>query len=186
MASVSTISELMAESGNACSSPSHGVVILDGEFRTIAIDPGAAAILASLEGYGNGERVQDSILRRLECQSVEDGDGASLRITPGGRQYRCRIFVVRGAAGGEPMLTLYIKRDPCPADAVRQIAVDYRLTEREQQALIGLFMGLTSKEIAAKMNISTNTVKAFVRLAMIKTGVSSRAHLFAKLLGQTG
>ena len=44
-----------------------------------------------------------------------------------------------------------------------------------------LLQGLTSKEIAVKMSISPNTVKAFLKLAMAKVGASNRTALIARL-----
>jgi DNA-binding NarL/FixJ family response regulator len=45
-----------------------------------------------------------------------------------------------------------------------------------------LLQGLNSKEIASRMNVSTNTVKTFLRLTMIKTGVSSRTAMIGKII----
>jgi DNA-binding CsgD family transcriptional regulator len=42
--------------------------------------------------------------------------------------------------------------------------------------------GLTSKEIAIRMNISPNTVNSFVRLMMVKMGVSSRSAIIGKIV----
>jgi DNA-binding CsgD family transcriptional regulator len=85
------------------------------------------------------------------------------------------------------MLALYLRREISIVDATHQMAVEYRLTEREEEAIICLAMGLSGKEVAARMKISPNTVKAFVRLAMLKMGAKSRASVFAKLLDrQTG
>jgi DNA-binding CsgD family transcriptional regulator len=38
-----------------------------------------------------------------------------------------------------------------------------------------LIQGLTNKEIAGRMNISPNTVRAFIRMVMGKLGVSTRS-----------
>ena len=45
-----------------------------------------------------------------------------------------------------------------------------------------LLQGLSSKEIANRMDVSPNTVKTFLRLIMIKMGVSSRAAIVAKVI----
>jgi DNA-binding CsgD family transcriptional regulator len=81
---------------------------------------------------------------------------------------------------------LYLRREVSVSDALDQVATDYRLTDREREALIGISMGLTSKELAVRMNISPNTVKAFLRLIMIKMGTSTRAGIVAKVLDQNG
>ena len=46
-----------------------------------------------------------------------------------------------------------------------------------------LLRGLTSKEIGQEMSISPNTVKAFLRSAMTKMGVSTRAGLIGRIAG---
>src|ERR1019366_5904497 len=49
---------------------------------------------------------------------------------------------------------------------------------------LGVTMGLTSKELAMRMHISPNTVKAFLRLIMIKMEVATGSAIVAKLLDQ--
>jgi DNA-binding CsgD family transcriptional regulator len=49
-----------------------------------------------------------------------------------------------------------------------------------------LLEGFTSKEIAERMKISPNTVKAFIRLVMVKMGVSTRSGIIGKLAGSRG
>jgi DNA-binding CsgD family transcriptional regulator len=60
------------------------------------------------------------------------------------------------------------------------------LTQREQETVKLLLQGLTSKEIAGRMGISANTVKAFVRLVMIKMGVSTRSGIAGKIVAAEG
>ena len=62
------------------------------------------------------------------------------------------------------------------------IAAQFKLTEREQETVGFLIEGLTSKEIATHMNISPNTVKAFIRLVMIKMGVTTRSGIIGKIV----
>jgi DNA-binding CsgD family transcriptional regulator len=79
------------------------------------------------------------------------------------------------------MMALLIERNPVSADLFA-IAEKFDLTQREYEAVRHLASGLTSKGIAARMGISANTVKAFLRLAMIKTGVSTRSGLIGKFV----
>jgi DNA-binding CsgD family transcriptional regulator len=58
----------------------------------------------------------------------------------------------------------------------------FHITDREQQVLQFLLEGLTSKEIADRMKISPNTVKAFLRLIMMKMGVSTRSGIVGKAM----
>lgn len=58
----------------------------------------------------------------------------------------------------------------------------FRLTEREKEVLGCVLNGLSNRRIGQKLGISPNTVKAFLRLIMMKMGVSSRLGILGKLL----
>jgi DNA-binding CsgD family transcriptional regulator len=99
----------------------------------------------------------------------------------GRRRYLCRTFVLEREAKGrsKPTFAITVERD-------RGILVDmlarFQLTEREVEAVRHLAEGLTSKEIAQRMSISPNTVKTFLRLIMIKMGVTTRSGVIGKLM----
>src|SRR5207253_9278808 len=59
---------------------------------------------------------------------------------------------------------------------------NYHLSQREGETVRFLIKGLTNKEIAARMGISPDTVKVFLRLAMMKLGVSSRYGIMSKFI----
>jgi two-component system nitrate/nitrite response regulator NarL len=63
------------------------------------------------------------------------------------------------------------------------LAEQFRLSQRERETVEYLLHGLTSKEIATRMNISPNTVKVFVRLIMVKMGASTRSGIVGKIFG---
>jgi len=65
--------------------------------------------------------------------------------------------------------------------AIVKLAGQYGLTEREQQTLSGICSGLSNKELAVRMQISPNTVKAFVHIIMLKMGVATRAEIAARI-----
>src|SRR5436853_1546079 len=58
----------------------------------------------------------------------------------------------------------------------------YHLSRREGETVRFLIEGLTNKEIAARMGISPDTVKVFLRLAVMEMGVSSRRGIMSKLI----
>jgi PAS domain S-box-containing protein len=60
------------------------------------------------------------------------------------------------------------------------------LTEREREIVTAVAMGHQTAQIAAELYISPETVRTHVRNAMDKTGAHTRAHLVAKVLGETG
>ncbi len=67
--------------------------------------------------------------------------------------------------------------------ALTEISAQFGLTQREGETVEFLLQGLTSKEIATRMKISANTVKAFIRLIMVKMNVSTRSGIAGKVAG---
>ena len=162
-----------------------GLIVLDGSFNPIALDAGAESILGDLSENGGGT-LPPEITRLLKTRPERELDAASASMKIGQHEYGFRVFLMtsRASAVMQPNVVLYLKREHSTVDAVRQAGKDYHLTDREQETLIGVVMGFTSKELAFRMEISPNTVKAFIRLIMIKMGVATRTGIVAKLLNQ--
>ncbi|MGB7821682.1 MAG: helix-turn-helix transcriptional regulator, partial [Candidatus Sulfotelmatobacter sp.] len=78
---------------------------------------------------------------------------------------------------------LILERYSSRSAALSQLSQEFDLTVREQETVQLLLQGLTSKEIAARMDISPNTVKAFLRLVMVKMGVSTRSGIVGRIVG---
>jgi DNA-binding CsgD family transcriptional regulator len=180
--------ELVKNAPQVSFSVSEGVILLDRSLVTMAMDRGAETIIRELQnGYGASKGdLPPQIRTVLENRCGSEWDGTQLSFSVGGQGYSCHAFMVRPETDAAAMIALNLRRELSLLDAVQQIASEYHLTGREQEALMGISMGLTSKEVAAQMDISPNTVKAFLRLIMIKMGAGSRAGLVAKLLDQNG
>jgi DNA-binding CsgD family transcriptional regulator len=165
-----------------------GIVLVDLTFKPIALDRGAEAILGDVDGQcGGGDGVASlplDLLNALKARPLSELDTVLIYVNASGRSYSCRSSTVNPRMGAlpEPVLALYLKRELSVVDAVHQVGVEYSLTDREQEALIGVAMGLTSKELAVRMKISPNTVKAFLRLIMVKMGATTRAGIVGRLL----
>jgi DNA-binding CsgD family transcriptional regulator len=103
--------------------------------------------------------------------------------TSGRRRYVCRAFALTGHSGnGSRLMTgLLIERHTPKMVNVSEAAEQFHLTQREQETISLLTLGLTSKEIATRMNISPNTVKTFFRLVMTKMGVNTRSGIVGKI-----
>ena len=168
------------------------IVIVDSNFRPIALDGRAEAILDDIDahcgGSAGGAGLPPAVLNRLRASSPDELEATLLRVHAGEHEYSCRTSVLRPRTNGaiQPMLALFLQREISINDAVYKVGVDYHLTDREQEALIGITMGLTSKELAMRMNISPNTVKTFLRLIMIKMGVTTRSGIVGRLFDQHG
>jgi len=96
----------------------------------------------------------------------------------GRRRYVCRAFRLIGSYRRRPAgaaLALVLERGGVPPHVVAEVCERFRLTRREREVVEFSIRGLTNKEIAVRMNISPNTVRAFVRMVMVKLGVTTRS-----------
>lgn len=103
----------------------------------------------------------------------------------GKRRYICKTFQVEcdGHYPVQPAFAVLLERDAASNTALTEISHQFDLTQRERETVEYLLQGLTSKEIATRMNISPNTVKAFLRLVMVKMKVSTRSGIAGKIAG---
>jgi DNA-binding CsgD family transcriptional regulator len=169
-----------------------GVALLDLSLRPVAMDEGAASILAAISAGADPRRpavaltpvIPPIILDHLRASDPAGVCPTELRFTLGNHFYVGRAYLVeprdvtlRGAC-----IVLHFERESDITDACFEVSRRYGLTDREAEALCGVASGLTSKEVALQMNISPSTVKTFLRLIMIKTGSANRAGIVAKLL----
>jgi DNA-binding CsgD family transcriptional regulator len=99
----------------------------------------------------------------------------------GRRRYLCRTFLLGPESWGSsgPAIAITLERARW---MLLDLAARFQLTDREIETVQHVAHGLTSKEIAQRMNISPNTVKTFLRLVMIKMGVTTRSGVVGKLI----
>lgn len=102
----------------------------------------------------------------------------------GKRRYLCRAIYLSPHPGDpfQPNAALLLERKTPRRVDVSRVAELYDLTPREQETVEWLMHGLTSKEIANRMQISRHTVSTFLRLVMGKMGVSTRAAIVGTIL----
>lgn len=183
------------ESGSAGSGsgePVEGIILVDLALRSVAIDNGGRTILRELGQTDAAEcplpGLPPQIERPLRAGPPSELHATTLRISSDDAHYTCEVFLMQpqNAMLGEPLLAIYVKKERLVSEAVRRAARSYRLTEREEETLLGIASGLTSRQIAGKMKISPNTVNAFLRLIMVKMGVTTRAGVVGKLINGTG
>jgi len=103
------------------------------------------------------------------------------------RTYVCRSFPLSAEAEGRaavrPVLVIILERKSNQTSSMAELCERFGLTAREQETVQLLLQGLTSKEIGQRMGISPNTVKAFIRLVMVKMKVSTRSGIIGKIVG---
>jgi DNA-binding CsgD family transcriptional regulator len=175
-----------------------GLIIVDESLSVVGSNSEALQILTFPE---QPERIQHldqwlsrkirSIFleRRPPFRVIEDFRSAK-------RIYRCRTFPLgfnlphqngsrphNGSSHTTEMLIVMLERKNSEALTIAELSERFGLTTREQETVKYLFEGLTSKEIAERMQISPNTVKAFIRLVMVKMNVSTRSGIIGKIVG---
>ncbi len=169
-----------------------GVVLMDQNLQPIAIDRGAQSILGAFSdarglGQSGPHRAWDLPAELVEMMRRSDPahlSSMTVRFAAAEHLYTGRAFHVAAQNGSSarPAFIVHLQREAAATDSLLRVCEEYRLTAREREALSGIATGMTSKELAERMNIRPSTVKAFLRVMMIKMGVSNRAGVVAKLL----
>jgi DNA-binding CsgD family transcriptional regulator len=165
-----------------------GLVLFDvSSLRPLHANREAIDILVYPDNPENVNSLEEFLTRKFQPLFETWRSSAAWVLGPqllsGRRKYRCRVFSFDGNSWrSTPLLVLLVERPPRPTHDTRKIAQAFQLTERELQTVEFLVDGLTSKEIADRMHISPNTVKAFIRQIMMKTSVSTRSGIVGKVL----
>jgi DNA-binding CsgD family transcriptional regulator len=161
-----------------------GLVLMDLSYQTIGYDRGAAAILNGGLQPATGFSLPRELQQAIQAANPAELPAVRMHFRRGTNEYKCHAYLVRSQNSAFPqkILALHLERDCTGEDAVAKLTVQYHLTAREQEALSGIAMGLSTKDLADRMRISPNTVKSFLRLIMIKVGVTTRGEIVAKLL----
>lgn len=169
------------------SSSLDGLVLLNSGLKPIFINHHAAEILT----YPHRPETRDcadflaSRIRSLFSPEQTTVSGNMTTTFRSGRRiYEGRAYRVNPLAKAESQVSVAIllQRRQRTLTAFGDISQRFNLTTREQQVLEYITHGMTTKEIASGLNISPNTVKNFVRMLMVKMGVSTRSGLVGKAL----
>jgi DNA-binding CsgD family transcriptional regulator len=159
-----------------------GLILLNSSFEPVYFNSEAMKILAYPNQPAKAPNTAFSRTIRSIVSTKPDADDLpiSTRLASGRRHYLCRAFVLESESHGgpNPTMAVTVERDSVVPDVLTR----FRLTDREIEAVRHLAEGLTSKEIAQRMDISPNTVKSFFRQIMIKMSVTTRAGVVGKLV----
>jgi len=161
-----------------------GLLLLDSGNLPVYADTEAIRILVYPQEAENVQSLACYLAEKIRSLIVNGrGLPQARELVSGKRRYLCRIFNL--ASGWKncrtPAVAVLIERAHQVSFQVSLIAERFQLTPREEETVSLLLGGLTSKEIAQRMQISPNTVKSFLRLVMIKMGVSSRPGIMGKI-----
>ncbi|MBT9329586.1 LuxR C-terminal-related transcriptional regulator [Acidipila sp. 4G-K13] len=166
-----------------------GFILLDETLHPIAFNPAAIQILAF---PNKPERIKpvnvflsDKIRSSLLNHHGKSDPEFVREYRSGSRRYLCRAFRLNCNLSARTGLAIAVllERHMSGSESLEELAQQFDLTGRESETVSLLLEGLTSKEIANRMNISPNTVKAFLRLVMVKMDVSTRSGIVGKIVG---
>lgn len=165
-----------------------GLLLLDASMHLLYINGEAMRILSYPEQPGSIHHLRDFALEKIQLPSpgepIVPRTPFARTFLSGRRHYLCRLFKLgRGSKNPlAPALAVLLERSDAVEAQVNRAAEEFHLTNRERQTVKLLFEGLTSKEIAARMGISPNTVKAFLHVVMLKMKVTTRSGIAGKIL----
>jgi DNA-binding CsgD family transcriptional regulator len=173
-----------------------GMIVVDGSLSVIASNSEALRILAFPDQPENIRHLDVWLAKKIRAELVERQSPSRVvaEFHSAKRTYLCRSFPVNlkgyktgdtknGSGESAGLLIVMLERKGNEVVMVAEVAERFGLTAREQETVHFLLEGFTSKEIAQHMKISPNTVKAFIRLVMVKMGVSTRSGIIGKIVG---
>jgi len=168
-----------------------GFLLLDATLRPLYVNAQAGEILFHPERPTKAKDFADQLASKIRTMVASGGPNGRLSLCKeflsGRRHYVCRFFDAglpgnKSSGSNESSLAVLLERSPEATADILKICDQYHLTPREGEAVRLLVRGLANKEIAARMEISPNTLKVFLRLAMMKMGVSSRSEIMSKFI----
>jgi len=170
--------------------PALGFLVADSTLKPLSANHEAIAILTYSGKDSTPLNPADAFDKKIRRQLARGQGALTVAPTPiqfnsGRRSYFCRAFLLDGNrhAPGAAAVVMVLERGISGSLALSQVAEQFHLTRREKEAVNLLLQGLCNKEMADRMAISANTVKALLRLVMVKMGVSSRSTVVATVLG---
>jgi DNA-binding CsgD family transcriptional regulator len=159
---------------------------LNSNLNPIFFNRAAAEILSYPHKVETHKNFDDYLANRVRTNLVSGESSSVPRVVSdfqsGRRLYQCRTYRVNALAQGDARcsLAIILERGPSGSASIAQVSEKFRLSTRGREVLPHLLNGLTTKEIASGMDISPNTVKVFLRMIMVKMGVSTRSGIVGK------
>lgn len=166
-----------------------GFLLLDNKLKLVMFNSEAVKILAYPTAPSQIKQLDVFLADQVKLNLVEGRTGEALTFSKqfksGNRRYVCRTFSLHPdvSPSYQKNAALLLERNTSVNSALSQASEMFDFTPREKETVELLMQGLTSKEIAERLKISPNTVKAFVRLVMVKMGVTTRSAVVGKLFG---
>jgi DNA-binding CsgD family transcriptional regulator len=164
-----------------------GFLLLDASLNPLESNNEAIHILSYPSNPDRIKQLQTFLSDRVRTTLIDHSalQAACLvnQFRSGRRRYFCRNFGIdlNVRHSGQPVVAVLLQRNATAEFAVEEICRQFDLTRRERETVGLLFQGLTTKEIANRLCVSTNTIKAFIRLVMVKMNVSTRSGIVGRI-----
>lgn len=171
-----------------------GLIVADSAFAVLACNSEALRILFYPERPDNSHQSDTWLSGKVRSALIEQAMPLKIveQFHSARRTYVCRSFTLEvkkpsnnGASHNGGLHVVLLERRMNHTMRLSELSQRFGLTAREQETVENLLEGLTSKEIAQRMNISPNTVKAFLRLTMVKMNVSTRSGIIGRIIGDS-
>ena len=168
---------------------SEGFLLLNSLLNPIMVNRAAAEILTYPQKPETQKNLDQFLASKINSELVSRsscGPALVSKFQSGRRTYRCRTYRINAVDNGDSQaaVAVLLERGFRGVDSLIDASEQFRLTAREQEVVHYLFEGLTTKEIALRLQISPHTVKAFIRLIMVKMEVSTRSGIVGKALAR--
>ena len=169
------------ERAQALARPGAGFILADAQGHPIYANLEAKKIVAYPRSPGSFQSGWASFRKTMFAFSNKQKSSLSAthsECMSGRRKYACRAIALDHSGAGQSRLgsvAIVLERCGAASHSIGRMSEHFRLTAREREVVELLIQGLTNKEIAARMQISPNTVRAFLRMVMGKLGISTRS-----------
>ena len=158
-----------------------GLILLDQRGEPICLNSAVQEILS----YATSEMDVRSVVQqwvRSELNLHHRRGEKVFFLSSGRRHYVCWVSALESFSGRVQNKSIVVlTRSSRAIEDLRSTCEQYKLTPREREAVLLLRKGLTSKEIARRMEISAHTVKALLHLIMLKLGVTTRSGIVGRM-----
>jgi DNA-binding CsgD family transcriptional regulator len=167
-----------------------GLIVMDSSSAVLAYNGEALKILTYPEQPEKIRHVENWLANKIctDLAGRHSPPKLANEFRSARRVYLCRHFPLErrahtgnGSTSNGALQIIMLERKSNEAVKLAEVAERFGLTAREQETVRYLLEGFTSKEIAQHMNISPNTVKAFLRLVMVKMSVSTRSGIIGRI-----
>jgi len=159
-----------------------GLIVFDASLNAIYVSATARQVICYAIGESSASDAAICELIPAEILALQGvvPHKAEATVMSGRRRYICRRLPLEHPGTSTQRAHCAIVLERISHEKLRRLLEEFNFTPRERDVVSLLLEGLTSKEIAQRLNISSHTVKGYIRFIMTKTGVTTRSGIVAR------